>query len=379
MCCGDLECSSIPNGFCLASSGCGLVLGQPPICLAGCVSDADCQAGSICLCGEPIGQCVLATCSVDADCGPGSLCAGESEFRCQTGADECLANSQCPGDICDWREDHRVCSGGICGRPFLVGDVMRMADLAEGGSWLDQREVAIGDPSEKERLLLARHYADMGRMEHASVAAFARFALELLALGAPADLLEATQSAIADEIRHARSCFSLASRYARRELGPAPLPVHDALGTVTLLGVVRTAIREACIGETLAAIEAAEAAEQASIADVRGTLRQIRDDETRHASFGWRFLRWAIDRSSTAERETILAELRAAVDERACVGSFGDWRGVPAHGMLSAAARGLARRDALDQVIGPMVAALMKDEVSRGKGSRAPGTIPPST
>jgi hypothetical protein len=243
-----------------------------------------------------------------------------------------------------------------------------MADLVEGASWLDRREVAIGDPSEKERALLARHYADMGRMEHASVAAFARFALELLALGAPADLLEATQGAIADEIRHARSCFSLASRYARREIGPAPLRVHDALGTVTLLGVVRTAIREACIGETLAAIEAAEAAEQASVADLRITLGTISDDETRHASLGWRFLRWALDRSSAGEREIILVDLRAAVAERAAVGSSGDWRGVPAHGMLSAAARGLARRDALDQVIGPMVAALMKDEASGGKG-----------
>lgn len=248
-----------------------------------------------------------------------------------------------------------------------------MADVAEGASWLDQRELSIGDPSEKERALLARHYAEMGRMEHASVAAFARFTLELLALGAPAELLAATQSAMADEIRHARSCFSLASRYARREVGPAPLAVHDALGTVTLLGVVRTAIREACIGETLAAIEAAEAAEHTSVAEVRATLRQISEDETRHAALGWRFLRWALARSSAAERETILADLDAAIAERAAIGSFGDWRGVPAHGMLSAAARGLARRDALDQVIGPVAAALMKDEASRGQGSAGLG------
>jgi hypothetical protein len=47
-------------------------------------------------------------------------------------------------------------------------------------------------------------------MEHASVAAFARFTLDLLALGAPADLVQSAQQALGDEIAHAELCFGLA-------------------------------------------------------------------------------------------------------------------------------------------------------------------------
>ena len=43
--------------------------------------------------------------------------------------------------------------------------------------------------SESTRARLAREWAHIGALEHASVASFARFTLQLMALGAPADLL----------------------------------------------------------------------------------------------------------------------------------------------------------------------------------------------
>ena len=60
-------------------------------------------------------------------------------------------------------------------------------------------------------------------MEHASIAAFARFSLELLAFGAPPDLVEQAQAAMADETRHAKLCFALAGAYAERPIGPGAL------------------------------------------------------------------------------------------------------------------------------------------------------------
>lgn len=101
-------------------------------------------------------------------------------------------------------------------------------------------------------------------MEHASVAAFARFTLELLALGAPASLVDAASSAMADEVRHARSCFGLATYYSGAVVGPGPLPVGGALTDVELLHTVELAVLEGCIGETSAALEAAWAADAAT-------------------------------------------------------------------------------------------------------------------
>ncbi|MCA9546694.1 MAG: ferritin-like domain-containing protein, partial [Myxococcales bacterium] len=58
------------------------------------------------------------------------------------------------------------------------------------------------DPAQRARL--ADHWTRQALAEHASVASFARFALHLMAVGAPPDLLVATHQAGLDEIEHAR-------------------------------------------------------------------------------------------------------------------------------------------------------------------------------
>ena len=52
------------------------------------------------------------------------------------------------------------------------------------------------------RARLGVAWLEIARMEHASIAAFARFALQLLAVGAPPDLILAGQRAMADETNH---------------------------------------------------------------------------------------------------------------------------------------------------------------------------------
>jgi len=59
----------------------------------------------------------------------------------------------------------------------------------------------------------------MVQLEHASIAAFARFSLQLLSLGAPAGLIDDCTRALGDETAHARLCFQLASAYAGRAIG----------------------------------------------------------------------------------------------------------------------------------------------------------------
>jgi hypothetical protein len=230
--------------------------------------------------------------------------------------------------------------------------------LAHGHLWMTPMALATTGLADAPRALLARYYADMARMEHASIAAFARFVLELMSLGAPAALVDGAQRAMGDEIRHAKACFALASAYAGRPLAPGSLPIEGALQSVTLRGVVATAIREACMGETFAAIEAAEAAEHATVPELRAILRQISADETRHAELGWQFLRWALDTANAADRAAILSDLEAAVEEHVVAG--GPAVGIGAHGMLSAAERAAVHRAALEQVVKPLASALIR-------------------
>jgi hypothetical protein len=194
-----------------------------------------------------------------------------------------------------------------------------------------------------ERGELAAHWARMGQMEHASIAAFARFSLQLLGLGAPAELIESCNRALADETAHAKLCFRLASCYAGRALGPGPLDVADSLVATTLGEVLDLVIVEGCFGETRAALEALEAADLASDPVIRAAYTRIGSDEQRHAELAFRFVGWALERdphvvrgrvlaarssapaADTASRQVVLPCLEALLEAQAPVGEHRYW------------------------------------------------------
>jgi hypothetical protein len=200
-------------------------------------------------------------------------------------------------------------------------------------------------------------------MEHASVASFARFTLDLLALGAPADLVLGAQDAGRDEIEHARACFAIASRHAGRSLGPGKLDVGGAAPAVDLASAVAAAVAEGCIGETLSALLAEARLARAEDADVRAALRRIANEEARHAELAWKFVGWAV----VAGGDPVRAAAARAF-ETALARSPQTWddglRGIAkdtlrAHGLLDErAAREVGER-ALRDVVAPCVVALV--------------------
>jgi hypothetical protein len=146
------------------------------------------------------------------------------------------------------------------------------------------------------RATLADAWLRDALLEHASVASFARFSLELMAVGAPAKLVEQAHAAAMDEVRHARLCFALAGAYAGCELAPAPFGFDGGRVDVSadLAALAARAVQEGCIGETLAALQASEQLGCAVDGVVREVLSIIAEDEARHAELAWRFVRWAI-------------------------------------------------------------------------------------
>src|SRR5262245_21652767 len=150
--------------------------------------------------------------------------------------------------------------------------------------------------------------------EHASVASFARFTLELLAVGAPPKLLVASQDAGRDEIHHAQKCFTIASKLAGKKLGPGPLDVSGVDGARDLASITVATVKEGCVNETVSAWLAKERSEGARDPELRAALAKIAEDEGRHAELAWQFVTWAVQKGGTPIRE---AAIRAFEESRA--------------------------------------------------------------
>ena len=316
------ECAQFLFGYCDGN----FEFAEAPIatCRSGCITDGDCGPGYICLCGNDEsptgGVCRVASCATDADCDSGYFCAshnglcGPGGFACQAKKDDCRADADCSASPCyfDPTLGYRKCSDNIeCGRPFLVEAEARVAPVIARGDWSDELKPNLANLSPAERAALAAHWTRLGQLEHASIAAFARFSLQLLALGAPPELVEQCTAALADETAHAKLCFGLASAYAGQELGPGPLDISASLAETALADVVDLVIAEGCFGETSAALEALALADAATDPVLQRAYARIAADEQRHAELAFRFVRWALTQDVALVASRVHAALAA--------------------------------------------------------------------
>lgn len=377
----DADCTEQPLGHCEL----GIQI-EGTYCDYGCATDADCAPGYVCLCGDLVGACTPASCAIDSDCGSGLLCGTHTPYpgcpgiavACQTPNDDCGGDLDCPeGTLCSYNvyeggSQRRTCEYPGCqvGRPFLVDEQPRLAAACSRADWRRAgRSPAhwdVGDEAVADALrdAVARGWTDQALMEHASVAAFARFSLQLLSLGAPADLVQDAARAMHDEIEHARGCFELASRHSGTEVGPGPLALEGALDATGMTAIVLGTIAEGCVGETVASLEAAEAAELCEDADTRALLVRIAADEMRHAELAWRFVAWSLAQGDSALRreaqrafELALASAGPPAPCAALQPSTFDLA-LARHGLLSPALRGPLRRRVLGEIIEPCARAL---------------------
>jgi hypothetical protein len=319
MCKQDADCKDGPNGRCTSGSG---QIGAYCGCTYACENDGDCKAGEACICAAEANEkhsvCATATCKTDADCGSRMCgvsthdngCGNEVRLACRTVSDKCTTDADCRkeggphgqcaagrGSDAAWTCQYMSCA---IGRPFVVAGAARTAPLEPGGAWLDaelaaalERGASALGPREREAI--AARTLEQARLEHASVASFARASLELLALGAPPVLLRDTARAMQDEIEHARVCFAIARAHGAGDLAPRGLDLAGAMpGAVDAARIAYAVAYEGCVGETLGAAEAAEEAREAADAALRDVLATIADDELRHAALAWRTLAWVV-------------------------------------------------------------------------------------
>lgn len=346
-------------------------------CVPTCTTDADCPASQLCLCAEPNSYCVLAACTTNDDCEPGQGCAAWEpgsgcglRFTCTSANDQCATSADCTEADAYCGPDGTAFSCQVpidlCGRPFLVEGAARVAPLVARGDWASAHAPSLLDLDPALRTELAARWEHVGQMEHASIAAFARFAMQLLGLGAPSRLVERATAAMVDETRHALQAFALASAYRGSAVGPGPLDCGGGRARETAATIIATLLDEGCIGETLAAVEAAEGAASSRDAVVRGVLAGIARDESAHAALAWETLQWAL--AAFPETEAIvdarLADLALELASGPCHGARAaqdDPR--LAYGILGDASRRELRRDVLLALVVPTLRRLRAAEL----------------
>ena len=182
------------------------------------------------------------------------------------------------------------------GRPFTVDGHARLAECGSPNGWaqaIDWNPPALA-PALHEQLVA--HWTETAQFEHASVASFARFSMQLMAMGAPAGLSAEATRAQSDEIRHARIALGIASTLSGEELGLASLPIDGALaGASDVRSILVDTIHEACVNETVSAAQCQAAGEASNDPFIKEALLTIAEDEQRHATLAWKTVRWILE------------------------------------------------------------------------------------
>jgi hypothetical protein len=369
----DCQAGAYPQ--CVQDSG---QLGEFCRCDYGCQTDADCQPDQVCVCSGAFSdgsrsRCVSARCRVDADCESNTCglssyfdgCQRREVLACRSAGDACRTDADCDdGRTCayDPHDDRWDCRGQFCaiGRPLVIDGVARTAPAVARADWLTELDLPRDLPRAVRDALAAR-WSEIAALEHASVASFAGFTLDLMSLGAPPDLLAEAQRAALDEIEHARLAWSLASLWSGRPLGPGPLSLDGFPLRHGLEDIVRALVREGCVGETLGAAEAQFCAELADHPAMSPLFDRIARDEARHAAFAWRTLRWLL---STRGNDVLLLALTTVAELRAEIAGDlppddDDALSAPTWGLLRPSELLAHRRETFAVVIDPVLRALL--------------------
>jgi hypothetical protein len=221
------------------------------------------------------------------------------------------------------------------GRPLVIEGAPQLAPLVRRDDW---RHDGPASPR-------AEAWARIALAEHASIASFSKFALELCAFGAPADLVADAHTAALDEVRHAKLAFGLAGR-----VGPGPLPMGALALHTDLASFAAATVREGCIAETLSALQMAEAVTQTDHPGERAAIFVIARDEARHSALAWRTVRWALEVGGAPVRDAVVAALA------------GVHAGNVADGLLPPGMGQAIVERGLGEVVHPAAAALLRAE-----------------
>jgi hypothetical protein len=186
--------------------------------------------------------------------------------------------------------------------------------VGAGGGWVDSTFALEGAGPAPSGL--GEQWRENGRTEHASVASFARLTLDLMALGAPRELVMAANQDALDEIRHTEACFALAHALDGKVASPGPFPeaqrAHtlSSVRTVALAQLAALSLVDGALHEGVSARVIAKLARRARHPKIAAILKRIAADEGRHAAHGWDVVEWCLDQGGKPVAHALAGALR---------------------------------------------------------------------
>lgn len=214
--------------------------------------------------------------------------------------------------------------GGAHGRPLRRrGGAPSVAEDGAHAAWIDATIAPrVDHRTRHQRDALAAAWLADARLEHASIAAFGRVALDLLATAAPPHLVLRAHQAALEETQHARAAFSLASAYAGAARGPGSFPEAAAAWAAPgeslearVARLVAESVVDGCVGEGAAARAAEEAARTSDDPVVTAVLSRIAVEESGHAALAADIVTWALREHPVAARRGLDVASRALSSE----------------------------------------------------------------
>ena len=202
------------------------------------------------------------------------------------------------------------------GRQLRKRGGVLLPPVRAGAAWVRAGNGTVLDGCESAPQGLAEQWRENGRTEHASVAAFARLTLDVMALGAPPSIVAAANLDALDEIRHTEACFGLASSLDGKLESPGPFPEAQAVATLprsrtlALAKLAVTSLVDGALNEGVSARIAAKLSRRCRHAEMVKVLKQIAADEGRHAAHGWDVVEWCLQEGGTPVADALLGACR---------------------------------------------------------------------
>lgn len=206
----------------------------------------------------------------------------------------------------------------------------------------------------------AKYWAKVAMMEHASVASFSRFSLELMSVGASPELLALAHQAALDEVRHTQISLDIANQFTSTTFTPGAFPLSNKVADFAfgdMEKIATSAALEACIEETLAAAVVLYQADHMGDTNHKTLLRGVAMDEANHAAFAWRAVQWMAS-TSPAVHSAVSAVFSARAESYASAPEAVSIPTLERIGLLDQGTMAKLQHAAWHQVVVPTAAAL---------------------
>jgi hypothetical protein len=170
-----------------------------------------------------------------------------------------------------------------------------------------------------ERSPIAAYLAEVAYLESAAVEAFDILVRELEAHRAPAALVLAARAAREDEVRHAR----MTEKLAKARGATVHAPERSPREVRALVDIAIDNAAEGCVRETFGALLAQHQGTHAADRSLRRAMKQIAEDETRHAELSWALAAW-LDGALTDDQRARVRQARDRAIEELGASMIGD-------------------------------------------------------